>query len=103
MIDFVAILEELDKIKKYIADCDFETACKMLKGFNNDGDLFDFNWADSKNRVDLIITIHNHQGKPVLEDGSFIEIYADDGGCPTLSLSKEEIEEQVERPGTNGE
>lgn len=103
MIDFVAILDELDKIEKYIADCDFETACKMLNGYNNDGDLFDFNWADSKNRIDLIITIHNHQGKPVLESDSFIEIYTpdNDDGYPVLSLSRDEIQEQVERLGTN--
>lgn len=103
MIDFVAILDELSKIEKYVADSDFETACKMLNGYNNDGDLFDFNWADSKNRIDLIITIHNHQGKPVLESDSFIEIYApdNDDGYPVLSLSRDEIQEQVERLGTN--
>lgn len=101
MIDFVAILDELKKIETYIADCDFETACKMLKGYNNYGDLFDFNWCT--NNLDLIITIHNHKGKPVLESDSFIEIYSpeNDDGYPVLSLSRDEIQEQIERLGTN--
>lgn len=101
MIDFVAILDELSKIEKYVADSDFETACKMLNGYNNDGDLFDFNWGCGG--LDLIVTIHNHQGKPVIENTSFIEIYTNDNddGYPVLSLCRDEIQEQIERLGTN--
>lgn len=98
MVNLKAIKREINKIKKYIKDCDFETACKMLNGYNNDGDLFDFNWCD-KNQNDFIATIHNHKGKPVFEKTSFIEIYdmQNDDGYPVLSLCIEEIDEQIER------
>ena len=101
-INFKAVLRELDNIEKYIADCDFETACKMLNGYNNYGDLFDFAWE--KDGADFIATIHNHDGKPVIEDDSFIELYENyNDDLPVLDLSREEIREQVERLGLDEE
>ena len=98
MVNFKAILAELEKIENYISDSDFQTACDMLKGWNNDGELFDFAWATEK--VDFIATIHNHDVKPVIESGSFLEIY-DGDELPCLTLSRDEIREQVERLGIN--
>lgn len=101
-INFKAVLRELENIESYIANCDFETACKMLNGYNNYGDLFDFAWE--KDGADFIATIHNHDGKPVIEDDSFIELYENyNDDLPVLELSRDEIREQVERLGLNEE
>ena len=94
MIMWKEIEKELKKVENYIQDCSFETACKMLKGWNNDGTLFDFSWATDK--VDIIATVNNHDGKPVIEDGSFIEIY-DGDELPSAEMSRAEIQEQIER------
>ena len=101
-INFRAVLRELGNIESYIADCDFETACKMLNGYNNYGDLFDFAWE--KDGADFIATIHNHDGKPVIEDDSFIELYENyNDDLPVLEMSRDEIREQVERLGLDEE
>lgn len=101
-INFKAVLCELENIESYIADCDFETACKMLNGYNNYGDLFDFAWE--KDGADFIATIHNHDGKPVIEEDSFIELYENyNDDLPVLELSRDEIREQVERLGLDEE
>lgn len=101
-INFKAVLHELENIESYIADCDFETACKMLNGYNNYGDLFDFAWE--KDGADFIATIHNHDGKPVIEEDSFIELYENyNDDLPVLELSRDEIREQVERLGLDEE
>lgn len=96
MIDFRKIEQALTKIESYIADCDYNTAKKMLKGYNDDGTLFDFDFRAED--VDIIATIHNHDNKPVIEDGSFIEIY-DDSDLPVAEMSRAEIKEQIERLG----
>ena len=101
-IDFKAVLRELENIEKYIAGCDFETACKMLNGYNNYGDLFDFAWE--KDGADFVATIHNHNGKPVIEDDDYIELYENyNDDLPVLDLSRDEIREQVERLGLDEE
>lgn len=101
-VDFKAVLRELENIESYIADCDFETAWKMLNGYNNHGDLFDFAWKNDG--ADFIATVHNHNGKPVIEDDSFIELYENyNDDLPALELSRDEIREQVERLGLDEE
>ena len=101
-INFKAVLRELENIESYIADCDFETACKMLNGYNNYGDLFDFAWE--KDGADFVATVHNHNGKPVIEDDDYIELYENyNDDLPVLDLSREEIREQVERFGLDEE
>ena len=101
-INFKAVLRELENIESYIADCDFETACKMLNGYNNYGDLFDFAWE--KDGADFVATVHNHNGKPVIEDDDYIELYENyNDDLPVLDLSREEIREQVERLGLDEE
>lgn len=99
MIDFRKIEQALTKIESYIADCDFNTAKEMLKGHNDDGTLFDFDFITTD--VDIIATIHNHDNKPVIEDGSFILIFdvSNDSDLPVAEMSRAEIREQIERLG----
>lgn len=96
MINFRRIESTLIRIESYIKDCDYATASDMLRGYNDDGTLFDFVFRAED--VDIIATIHNHDNKPVIEDGSFIEIY-DNSDLPVAEMSRTEIREQIERLG----
>lgn len=90
----------INEIREKIKNMTFDQARKELDGFNNDGELFDYNWGlDSE--YYLVGTIHNKDDKPVMDnDDSLYEIWYETSMLDSrqiISMTENEIKEQVDR------
>ena len=101
MVEFKQILNAIEQIRKEIKDKSFDQAGKWLGGYNYDGTLFDYDWGIDSTDLYLVGTILNKKGKPYMDkDKVFYEVWDSSKGTfgeQVLSMTEEEIREQVER------
>ena len=101
MLDLKKVLETIEQIQEEIKGLSLEQACRRLGGYSFDGELFDYDYPIDQNYY-LVGTIVNDNGKAVLDEKSFIEIWTAEFEnnrfqSQVLAMTRSEIEQQVER------
>ncbi len=97
---FEKIQNAINEIREKIKGLTFNQAKNELNGFNDNGELFDYNWTIDGEHY-LVGTIYDKGGKPIMDDDALLyEIWYETdmlNARQVLSMTEFEIKEQIER------
>lgn len=81
------LIDQIKEVKKLIKGRSFNTAYEILKGFNRDIDLFDYNYGD------FVSTIYRgDNNEPIMS--SVFDVYQEMRCCGTFELKEELIDDE---------
>lgn len=89
IIPYREVYNDIQEVKAMIRGLSFEDACKKLYGFNEDGELFDYNYGDFEG------TVINDNGLAKISDDCTYGILYPDGSYADECVTEEEIKEYI--------